>query len=87
MQVRREVDYKNISMLIAFVGKQGAILSRRKGHISAKTQRKVAKAIKNARQMGLMPHVGMHPVFADPTAVELQSIFDELDLKALATSR
>lgn len=87
MQVRREVDYKNVPMLVALVGKQGAILGRRKGHIRAVTQRKIARAIKNARQMALMPHVGMHPAYADNTTADLQHLFDDLDLKATATQR
>jgi ribosomal protein S18 len=84
VQVRREVDYKKVSMLIAFTGKQGMILGRRK-QIKALTQRKVARAIKNARQMGIMPHIGMHPAYPDPLAAELQSVFDELQAQALAS--
>jgi small subunit ribosomal protein S18 len=87
LQVRREVDYKNVPMLVAFVGKQGAILGRRKGQIRAVTQRKVSRAIKNARQMGLMPHVGMHPAYPSRSASQLQAIFDNLEVQATATQR
>jgi small subunit ribosomal protein S18 len=87
MQIRREVDYKNIPMLVSLVGKQGAILGRRKGHIRAVTQRKIARAVKNARQMALMPHVGMHPAFIDTATAEMQALFDDLELRAASTQR
>ena len=70
-----------------FVGRQGAILGRRKRHIRPVTQRKIARAIKNSRQMGLMPHVGMHPAYADEATTELQVLFDELEVQATATQR
>jgi small subunit ribosomal protein S18 len=84
LQVRREMDYKNIPLMMNFVGKQGAILGRRKGHIRAVTQRKVARAVKNARQMALMPHVGVHPAYADEMTLACQEAFDKLQAQALA---
>jgi small subunit ribosomal protein S18 len=84
VQVRLEVDYRKIDMLRAFTGKQGMLLGRRTKFIRAVTQRKVARAVKNARQMALMPHVGLHPVFEDAETTNLREAFEELDAVALS---
>jgi len=55
-----EVDYKNIELLKNFVSSQYRILPRRKTLVCAKHQRNLAKAIKRARQMALMPDVLKH---------------------------
>lgn len=49
------VDYKDPDFLIKFVNEQGKILPRRITGTSAKYQRKVAKAIKRARHLALLP--------------------------------
>ncbi|HNQ19582.1 MAG TPA: 30S ribosomal protein S18 [Bacteroidales bacterium] len=49
------VDYKDPDFLIKFVNEQGKILPRRLTGTSAKYQRKVAKAIKRARHLALLP--------------------------------
>jgi len=51
------VDYKDIETLSKFVNPHGRIISRRKSHLSAPTQRQVALAIKRARFMGLLAYV------------------------------
>ncbi|KAI9475464.1 MAG: ribosomal protein S18, partial [Benjaminiella poitrasii] len=48
------VEYKNHKLLSQFVSDMGKILPRSQTGISAKNQRKLAKAIKRARAMGLM---------------------------------
>jgi len=53
-----EMRHTNLQFLQRFVGGNGNILSRRVTGLSAKDQRKVAKLIKRARHMGLIPHVG-----------------------------
>ncbi len=53
-----EMRHTNLPFLRRFVSDSGAILSRKYTGISAKDQRKVAKMIKRARQIGLIPHVG-----------------------------
>jgi len=68
-------------MLKLFTGRQGNILGRRR-EVPVVTQRKVARAIKNSRQMALMPHVGLHPAFPGPMAEALQEVFDHLDMRA-----
>lgn len=51
------IDYKDAEFLKKFVNEQGKMLPRRITGNSLKYQRKVAQAIKKARQMSLMPYV------------------------------
>lgn len=53
----RYIDYKDPEFLKKFVNEQGKMLPRRITGNSLKYQRKVADAIKKARQMALMPYV------------------------------
>jgi small subunit ribosomal protein S18 len=50
------VDYKDVALLRKFMSDRGKIRSRRVTGLSAKRQREVATAIKNAREMGLLPY-------------------------------
>lgn len=52
------VDYKDPDFLMAFVNEQGKVLPRRLTGTSLKYQRKVARAVKRARHLALMPYVG-----------------------------
>jgi len=51
------VDYKDAEFLKKFLNDQGKMLPRRITGNSLKFQRKVAQAIKKARQMALLPYV------------------------------
>jgi small subunit ribosomal protein S18 len=51
------VDYKDIALLRKFMSDKGKIRSRRVTGLSAKRQREVAIAIKNAREMAMLPYV------------------------------
>ena len=51
------VDYKDAEFLKKFLNEQGKMLPRRITGNSLKFQRKVAVAIKKARQMALLPYV------------------------------
>ncbi|MCI5983288.1 MAG: 30S ribosomal protein S18 [Marinilabiliaceae bacterium] len=51
------VDYKNPEFLKKFLNEQGKILPRRLTGTSLKYQRKVAKAVKRARHLALLPYV------------------------------
>lgn len=51
------VDYKNINLLKQYVSERGKILPRRISAVSAKKQRELASAIKNARAIALLPFV------------------------------
>jgi small subunit ribosomal protein S18 len=51
------IDYKNVVLLRKFITAEGKILPRRSSKLTAKQQRFVAKAIKNARVIGLLPFI------------------------------
>lgn len=51
------VDYKETAFLMSFLNPQGKILPRRVTGTSLKYQKKVAQAIKRARQVALLPYV------------------------------
>ena len=52
----KTIDYRDISMLTKFTSDRGRILPRRQTGLTAYNQRKVAKAIKRAQSLGLMPY-------------------------------
>lgn len=51
-----EPDYKDVDNLTKFLSPRMKMLSREKTGISAKNQRKLAKAIKYARYLALIPY-------------------------------
>lgn len=51
-----DIDYKNVTQLSRFLDRRGRILSRRKTRVNAKTQRKIAIAVKRARHLALLPY-------------------------------
>lgn len=60
---RRIIDYKHCGLLQRYIGLGGRILPRRQTRLSAKQQRYVAKTIKSARIMGLLPFVSKEKGF------------------------
>nr|WP_199489935.1 30S ribosomal protein S18 [Meiothermus sp. QL-1] len=48
-------DVKNVEILKRFLSETGKILPRRRTGLSAKEQRKLARTIKRARVLGLLP--------------------------------
>nr|YP_009059753.1 ribosomal protein S18 [Amentotaxus formosana]UPV69831.1 ribosomal protein S18 [Amentotaxus formosana]BAP47743.1 ribosomal protein S18 [Amentotaxus formosana] len=50
-----QIDYKNISLISRFISEQGKILSRRVNRLTLKQQRLIARAIKQARILSLIP--------------------------------
>ena len=52
-----EIDYKNIGELRRYISEKGKIRSRRISGACRRHQRKVAVAIKRAREMALLPYV------------------------------
>lgn len=50
------VDYKDTALLRKFVSDRGKIRARRVTGVSVQQQRQLAKAIKNAREMALLPY-------------------------------
>ncbi|GAB2670589.1 30S ribosomal protein S18 [Gordonia jinhuaensis] len=52
-----EVDYKDVALLRTFLSDRGKIRSRRVTGLTPQQQRQVATAIRNAREMALLPFV------------------------------
>ncbi len=50
-----KIDYKDVRLLQGFVSERGKIVPSRITAVSAKKQRELAKAIKRARHLGLLP--------------------------------
>nr|YP_010925572.1 chloroplast 30S ribosomal protein S18 [Neoporphyra dentata]WKD83804.1 chloroplast 30S ribosomal protein S18 [Neoporphyra dentata]BCA87259.1 ribosomal protein S18 [Neoporphyra dentata] len=49
------VDYKDIDLLRKFITEQGKILPKRSTGLTSKQQKKLTKAIKQARILSLLP--------------------------------
>ncbi|MGD9639496.1 MAG: 30S ribosomal protein S18 [Alphaproteobacteria bacterium] len=52
-----KIDYKDIRLLSRYVSERGKIIPSRITSVSVKKQRELAKAIKRARFLALMPYV------------------------------
>jgi small subunit ribosomal protein S18 len=52
-----KIDYKDVKLLQRYVSERGKIVPSRITAVSAKKQRELAKAIKRARFLALLPHV------------------------------
>lgn len=55
-----EVDYKDVNMLKNYISETGKIVPSRITGITARCQRQLAKAIKHARFLGLLPYCDSH---------------------------
>ncbi|MXP22868.1 30S ribosomal protein S18 [Gordonia sp. HNM0687] len=53
---RNPIDYKDVALLRQFLSDKGRIRSRRVTGLSPQEQRQVATAIRNAREMALLPY-------------------------------
>ena len=53
----KHIDYKDVEFLMKLLNDQGEILPRRYTGTSLKYQRKIATAVKRARQLALLPYV------------------------------
>ena len=51
-----EVDYKDVTLLRQFISDRGKIRARRVTGLTPQQQRQVATAIRNAREMALLPY-------------------------------
>ncbi|MBT0566584.1 30S ribosomal protein S18 [Williamsia sp. CHRR-6] len=51
------IDYKDVALLRTFLSDRGKIRSRRVTGLNPQQQRQVATAIRNAREMALLPFV------------------------------
>ena len=52
-----KIDYKNVSLLQRFVTERGKIRSRRVTGLSRRDQTRMARSVKRARELGLLPYV------------------------------
>ncbi|MEU2079653.1 30S ribosomal protein S18 [Streptomyces sp. NPDC013489] len=52
------IDYKDTDLLRTFVSDRGKIRSRRVTRVTDQQQRQLAVAVKNAREMALLPYAG-----------------------------
>ena len=50
------VDYKDTTLLRKFISDRGKIRSRRVTGLTVQQQKQIARAIKNAREMALLPY-------------------------------
>ena len=50
------IDYKDTALLRKFISDRGKIRARRVTGVSVRQQREIATAIKNAREMALLPY-------------------------------
>lgn len=51
------IDYKDVEILKRFLNPNGKILNHKRTGVTAKNQRKLTKAVKYARFLGLLPFV------------------------------
>lgn len=52
------IDYKNVELMSRYINETGKIRPRRQTGACAKHQREIAKAVKNARHIALLPFEG-----------------------------
>ena len=50
------IDYKDTALLRKFISDRGKIRARRVTGVTSQEQRLIAKAVKNAREMALLPY-------------------------------
>ena len=50
------IDYKDVATLRKFISERGKIRARRITGVSVQEQRLIAKAVKNAREVALLPY-------------------------------
>ncbi|CAL8579143.1 hypothetical protein XPA_004897 [Xanthoria parietina] len=64
-------EYKNFSIMTEFVSSMGRIRHRRETGLRGVNQRRVAKAVRRAVGMGLLPSVHKHPEMLEKEAEEM----------------
>jgi small subunit ribosomal protein S18 len=57
----KQVDYKDITLLRKYVSERGKIRSSRVTRLCGVCQRQIATAVKNAREMALLPYISTRP--------------------------
>ena len=59
---KKVIDYKDPDTLKTFISENGKIMSSRYTRLTAKEQRKLNKAIKRDRLLGLLPFTDKHKI-------------------------
>ena len=59
-EVGNEIDFKDINLLKNYISETGKIVPSRITGIQTRFQRQLAKAIKQARFLGLLPYCDSH---------------------------
>ncbi|MEU6750009.1 30S ribosomal protein S18 [Spirillospora sp. NPDC046719] len=62
------IDYKDVELLRRFISDRGKIRSRRVTGVTVQQQKQLARAIKNAREMALLPY-GSRPAAGAPRGI------------------
>ena len=62
IDLNQKIDYKDIDLLKLFITEQGKILPRRATGVTVQQQRQIAKAIKRARVLSLLPFVAENSI-------------------------
>jgi len=58
-----KIDWTNVQLLSRFISEGGKILPKRKTNVCSKKQRELARSVKRARQMNLLPYLSKLPEF------------------------
>ncbi|MCD5396695.1 MAG: 30S ribosomal protein S18 [Candidatus Pacebacteria bacterium] len=53
----KHIDYKDLEILKKFINPHGRIIASKHNGLAAKNQKKVTRAIKNARFLALLPYI------------------------------
>ena len=54
---KKDPDFRDVAVLSKYISERGRIIGKDRSGVCAKHQRRLAKAIKQARQMALIPFV------------------------------
>jgi small subunit ribosomal protein S18 len=57
---QNDIDYKDVNLLKNYITETGKIVPSRITGVQTKAQRQLAKAIKHARFLGLLPYCDRH---------------------------
>lgn len=57
LEINQKINYKDVDLLKLFITEQGKILPRRLTGVTLQQQRQIAKAIKRARLIALLPFI------------------------------
>ena len=73
-----KIEFTNVELLSKFVNDRGMILPRRFTGVDKMTQQRLAKAIKRARKIGLMPHMSKLLILDEK---KIKNMKQELEIK------